>query len=184
MVFTIQELRDRIGLPEGQEWCYTDFLETALSSFEQITCLKWGAVTDGVITTSQSKCFGSTYKIPAALVASISLVETKCRADSTWTTIESTSYVLNGRRLTYTGTGTGFLQMLRVTYSGGYDGDTRAPGNVRMAIMAEIRFLLVRLASERIALRTQAGNGASSVYEDGEHAPYFLMIANSYSVVL
>lgn len=121
--------------------------------------------------------------LPGRPVESVSLVEERGLSDSTWTTLTTDLYVVEGARLERLA---GYFSMhIRVTYTFGYtQGATgiqnETPPDIVDACVTQAKFLLARFTNDRVAATQQSTGKATVNLEPGTYHPRLIAVAERY----
>ena len=188
MLITAKELREEITLKGGESAVDEGRIERArdevVGLFESETGLLWERRAD-YVETFQPRVPGTTSLfLSLTPVESVSAVETRVRGASEWTTEDLADFVLTGDRELVHLFGS-WPAFVRVTYTGGYTAaptgsQRKTPGHIRRALITQARFLVDRLAGDKLLTRQRAVEKVSTLYERADLHPLFTCVVEQH----
>lgn len=177
-MLSISEVRSALGSNTNLEEQLESIRQGVIALWERRTGRKWQ------LATGQTQIFTAlgtgvqSLWIPNGPVTAVTKVEQL--SSSTWTEITSGSYVLVDTTRIDRTDGLLFENVVKVTFTGGYD-STTCPYDIKTALLTQIKFMLARMSGDKVILRTEAFEGGASTYETADLHPYFKTQAQHYS---
>lgn len=178
----IEELRAELKLPPKEDAKLVGLLDEVVELWEQRTGRLWLRREDYVQVLVPQTDASRTLSLALWPVEEVTKVEELDQyVTSEWEELDSAYYrVMFGNVLEKRGFDTAWKPTVRVTYTGGYAavGSTYAtPGDVKRALITQIKFMLGRLSDSNLLIKSQNFEGGSGVFEEAALHPMFERVA-------
>lgn len=165
-MITVAELRAHSDINVDEDHELISLRAQVVALWETLTGGKWDLVAGEVLDYTPASNRENKLWLPRAPVASITSVEERYEDESTFTTLDSTSYILavaaKGRveRLN-----SHWRPRVRVTYTGGYD-ETTCPADIRDALFVQARYMRERIDGEKLTVKGQSNRQGVATFLD------------------
>ena len=181
-MISISQLRDALKLAPELDHEIEARRDVVVALWESATQRLWNRRVDHVEIIRPRHDRLDTLLLELWPIESVTKVETRRLWETDWTELTSGWKLTGERELTRV---SAYWECeVRVTYTGGYTenpgiGQTKTPAEIAAVLLVHAQFMQVRLAPERIAIKSQNFEGGSGVYEDADLHPLFKRLASA-----
>lgn len=183
-MITISKLRDRLKLPMEQDGTLKDILDALVARWEQETERLWARRASYVqrFRIDESKRISDLF-LELWPIETITKVEEKTVAASTWTELSAEQYsLLDPNRNRLERIGSYWAPMVRVTYTGGYVAEptgqqVKTPADISEALLIQGEFALIRNGPSMLAKSSENFEGGAGVFLKPDLHPTFAALA-------
>lgn len=179
-MISLSDLRAELDLPGEREAELPALLAELVDQWERETGRLWQRRAGWVQTLRPSVPDARTVWLELWPVEALTLVEERllCGPSTDWTALQTTDYTLSGTHELLRLGGGGWLEEVRVTYTGGYvaaptPGQALTPPDVRRALLLQARYAQQRWSGDRAHVSRVSANGGATDYLSGDCHPVF-----------
>lgn len=177
-MLSASEVRAALGSNVNLEPQLESIRQGVIALWERRTGRKWKLASGQTQTFSALGAGVQSLWISNGPVSAVTKVEQL--NDGAWEELSSDSYVLVDTTRIDRTDGLLFENVVRVTFTGGYD-ETTCPYDIKTAMLTQIKFMLARMSGDKVILRTEAFEGGASSFETADLHPYFRAQAQHYT---
>lgn len=180
-MITVAELRGRSELNTADDHELIAIRAEVVTLWETLTGGMWDRVVDDVFDYTPPNTRSRILWLPRAPVSSILTVEERYENESTFTALQSTSFILavakKGRVEKFNSS---WRPRVRVTYTGGYD-ETTCPADIRDALFVQARYMRERIQGDKLTVKGSSNRqGVATFLDDSWLHARFKKLAQFY----